>query len=231
MVESQKQHCVTWDKVGLAELPASELHQPFTLLAQGSAHGCYSNRETRVKNWKSASWRAAAKGRRASLCIDDEWAHGKVSQPAEKEVKNWRCWQALNVQLPHIALHHNLHPRILHAHRTWSRFSLCDGNEAASREVASTWCHAVRLHRACTVGVISIASVHFHSCISHHLEYFTRWLCGNYDIFFCSKHSFQAGEMLCPRNFLCISIHWSTENQSSSVLFLFCQSVIIDCPR
>ncbi len=38
------------------------------------------------KNWKAASWRAAAKGRRASLCIDadHEWVHGKESQWGER---------------------------------------------------------------------------------------------------------------------------------------------------
>lgn len=56
------------------------------------------------EKWKSAFWHAVAKGRRASLCID-EWEHG--------EVRAWSCWQALNIQLLHITPSHNLYPHTL----------------------------------------------------------------------------------------------------------------------
>lgn len=87
-----------------------------------------------------------------------------------KEVKGWSCWQALNVQLPHIALHYTLYPRHLSAHRMLSFLqALCFGNEVASGE-ATIWSYVTNcaiissgnliIFQSDTVGLVNTASVH-----------------------------------------------------------------------
>ena len=89
--------------------------------------------------WVAASWRTATRGRRASLCIDadDEYMEKRASEG--KEPRGWMsCWQALNVQLSHITLHHTLCPH----HTLCSQdvellfCTLCIGNEVGSGEAA-----------------------------------------------------------------------------------------------
>lgn len=107
----------------------------------GLARWLYSNRQREGK--KNASWRAAAKGRRASLCSEDERAHGKASQWAgggdkeEEAARGSSCWQALNVQLLHISP----------PPQSASLWALCGRDrkplrtrdEAEGWQVASTW--------------------------------------------------------------------------------------------
>lgn len=96
----------------VAPLTTVPIAAPFV---PGVARWLYSNRQREggEKNKKqAASWRAAAKGRRASLCIEDEMGKrasergvggGGGGKEEEEAARGSSCWQALNVQLLHIS--------------------------------------------------------------------------------------------------------------------------------
>lgn len=45
----------------------------------------------------------------ALMLMMSEYMEKRASEG--REVWGWRCWQAVNVQVPHITLHHTLYPR------------------------------------------------------------------------------------------------------------------------
>lgn len=77
-----------------------------TVCARGRARSYYSNRRSREEKMRSSLSVCCGK-RKKSISV--HWCWRRVRAWKKKEpVRGWSCWQALNVQLPHITLHHTL---------------------------------------------------------------------------------------------------------------------------
>lgn len=88
------------------------------VFVRGQAHWYYSNRLNRKRNEKQPLGERQQKEEEhlcALMLMMSEYMEKRANEGTE--VRGWSCWQALNVQLPHISLHHTLYPHILSAHR------------------------------------------------------------------------------------------------------------------